>query len=206
MKTYIPINIIKLLVFFLTLSCIPNTGLAQNQDETQSETSLIRKGATYMGARVGTSIRLSRFRNGESGYSFDLGGKALYAFSDFFAFGGDFGIIGENNSSVFPNSPSQWLFALGPSAGFFVPNKSIVTPYANLTLGVSHLRVGKSMIDKTGLFYSGSLGIVAEITHFFGIALEYTYAMFDFPDLAGPESNLGSISNHGLALGILFSF
>ncbi len=202
MKNYtISTYINLLLISALFLLASQNTFAQVEEEAKEAPTNnprLIREGATYLGASVGLNIAQTKLPNGESELNVDGGGKALYAFADYFAFGGEFQVSGYKPATQI--EPSLWIIAMGPALSFLIPNNSPLTPYASASGGYAHILIGDNEENESGSFYAGNLGVVYEINSFFGIGLEYSYSKFNF------ANNVSSVSLGGFGLGILFSF
>lgn len=201
MKNYTKSTYINLLLISALFLLASQNSFAQVEEEAKEDQTniprLIREGATYLGASVGLNIAQTKLPNGESELNVNGGGKAQYAFADYFAFGGEFVVSGYVPASEIV--PSRWIIAMGPSLSFFIPNNSPLTPYAGASGGYAHVLIGENQEDESGSFYSGNLGVVYEVNHFFGIGLEYSYSKFNF------ANNVSSFSLGGFGLGVFFS-
>lgn len=196
-STYYSIFIASIICFL----CLQNSYAQTEEQITESQENnqrLIRKGATYVGASVGLEIQKTKLPGGESEFNFNLGGKAQYAFSDYFAFGFNINVEGYRYSVDY--IPSVWIYALGPSASFFIPTSTKFTPYISASGGFAQILIGKDTLTEDGGFYSGELGVIYEINHFFGVGLAYGYQKYTF------SNDVPSLKAGGFALGLLFSF
>lgn len=191
---------INTLLFHLILSLFlaPFFSFAQENENDSSE-KLINKGAFYLSATSGLNFSSIKTENTASETFITASATGLFALSDYFALGGLVGVDGRSAASI--NSGSLYSVNIGPYVGVFVPNKSPITPYISGGAGLSILFVGSSDTDnERGYFLGANLGIIYELNHFVGIALEYGYTKVDL----GGE--FPSVSSRGLSLGILLSF
>lgn len=182
----------------LSLFLVHFFSLAQ-ENENKHQEKLIHKGAFILSAGSGLNFSSTKTENTSSETFINASVSGLFALSDYFALGGLVTVDG--NSAATINRGSLYSLNVGPNVGFFIPNKSPITPYISGAAGLSILFLGGSDTDnEQGYFLDGSLGAIYELNHFVGIGLEYGYSKID---LGGEFS---SASSSGLALGVILSF